>query len=95
LIHQKVEILHVLDERHRLFVSALLDSVSHLLRVPDRLTFAVSLRPVRRIHVWRFLFVYLIFLQQSVAIPANVLEFVEDDEIRVAVGANHLREWIV
>lgn len=50
---------------------------------------------MRRVHVRRLVFVDLIFLQQRVGVAADVLELVEDDEVRVAVGADDLREWIV
>jgi hypothetical protein len=95
LIHQKVEILHVFNERHGLFEGALLNPIRHFFRVANRLALSISLRSVRCIYVWRFLFVDLILLQQRVAVFHDVLELIEDNKIGIAVGTNYLGKWIV
>lgn len=95
LVHQKVKVLHVLDESHGLLERALLDPIRHLLGVPNRLALPVSLGPVRRVDILRLVFVDLILLQKRIGILANVLELIEDDQIRVAVGADDFRERII
>lgn len=56
---------------------------------------AMNILTVGCVRVRRFCFVDLILFQECIGILANVFELIEDDEIGVAVRADHFREWIV
>lgn len=95
VVEEKVKALHALDERHGFLESTLFNPVRHLFWVSDRFTLPIAFCSMRSVDLRRFCFVDLIFLQERIGIPADVLKLVEDDEIRVAVGADDFRERVV